>query len=101
MADDVQVKIQDKYPNVQELVKKARGIYDGLRAEMEPSRNGQYIVIEADSGKHFLGATKDEAMAEARKEFPGILLFVRRIGELEKNSYHSSSLSSKKYASIL
>lgn len=101
MADSPQVKIPSNTPNIQELVKKAKDIYVPLKEELEATHNGEYIVIEVNSGKYFVGATKDEAMANARKEFPGILLFVRRIGELEKNLYHRSSLSFKKHASLL
>lgn len=87
-------------PTIKELAHKARELYAKLRNELEPANNGKYIVIEVDSEKYFIGDTKDEAMAKARKEFPGIVLFVRRIGELEKVSHHSSSFSAKKYARL-
>ena len=87
-------------PNVKDLAEKAREIYKGLKKDLEPANNGKYIVIEVNSEKTFIGDTKDEAMAKARKEFSNIVLFVRRIGELEKVSYHSSSFSAKKYAGL-
>ncbi|MCL4338496.1 hypothetical protein M1271_02310 [Patescibacteria group bacterium] len=88
-------------PNVKVLVDKAREIYDSLKPTLEPANNGKYVVIEVTSGRHFIGDTKDEAMAEARKVFPDILLFIRRIGELEKISHHSSSFFPRTYASFL
>jgi hypothetical protein len=80
---------------------KAKEIYEPHKEKLESSHAGKYIVIEVNSGKYFVETTKDEAMAQARKEFPKILLFVRRIGELEKVSHHSSSFSPKTYASVL
>lgn len=93
--------IPQNTPNVKGLVEKAKEIYNSHKIELESSHGGEYVVIEVKSEKYFVGATKDEAMAKARKEFPKILLFVRRIGELEKMSHHSSSFSPKKYASFL
>ncbi len=93
--------IPQNVPNIKELVEKAKEIYNSHKEEFEPSHSGEYVVIEAKSEKYFVAPTKDEAMAKARKEFPDILLFVRRIGELEKVSHHLSSFSPKKYASLL
>ena len=88
-------------PNVKELVEKAKEIYNSHKDELEDSDSGKYVVIEVNSRRYFVAPTKDEAMAQARREFPNILLFVRRIGELEKVSHHLSSFSPKKYASFL
>lgn len=95
-----QPNIPNPLPNVRELVDKAKEIYNSLRGSLEPRENGKYIVIEVNSSKYFIGDTKDETMIQARKEFPKVILFIRRIGELEKVSHHFSSLSPKKYASI-
>lgn len=94
---------QNYPPNIKELVNKAREIYHTLKPTLEPTNNGKYVVIEVSSGKHFIGDTKDEAMVETRKEFPHTLVFVRRIGELEKASHQfsSPSLSPSKYAGLL
>lgn len=101
MPDNTQQNIPQNIPNVKELVEKAKEIYNSHKEELETSHGGEYIVIEVNSGKYFVGTTKDEAMAKARKEFPKILLFVRRIGELEKVSHHLSSFSPKNYAGLL
>ncbi len=100
MPDNTQPNLPQDTP-IKELVEKAKGIYSSHKEELEASNSGEYVVIEVKSGKYFVAPTKDEAMAEARKEFPGILLFVRRIGELEKVSRHISSFSPKKYAGLL
>lgn len=101
MPNNTQPNIPQSIPNVKELVEKAKEIYDSHKEKLETSHSGKYVVIEVNSGEYFVGTTKDEAMAKARKEFPKILLFVRRIGELEKVSHHVSSFSPKKYASLL
>lgn len=85
--------------NIQEIIKKGGEIYDTLKAELEPLQNGKHIVIEVDSNKHFIADTRDEAIAKARKEFPDKLLFVRRIGQVEKASRHFS-YSHLKYARL-
>lgn len=101
MPDNTRPNIPQDAPNIKELVEKAKEIYNSQKDELESSHSGEYVVVEVKSGKYFVAPTKDEAMAEARKEFPSILLFIRRIGELEKVSHHVSSFSPKKYASLL
>lgn len=101
--DSDQLTVANHPPNVKNLVAKAKKIYTTVKDQLEPLNNGKYVVIEVESTKYFIGDTKDEAMEKARKKFPHILLFVRRIGEIEKNSHHSSSfspLATRKYASL-
>lgn len=100
MSDNVGHNIKQKIPDIKELVEKAKEIYNSHKEEWESSHSGKYVVIEVNSGRFYLGTTKDEAMIQARKDFPKILLFTRRIGELEKVSHYSSSFSPKKYASF-
>ena len=82
-------------PNTQEILQKGREIYDTLKAELEPAKNGSYVAIEVTSGKYFVGDTKEEAMSQAGKEFPTIIKYVRRIGSLEKiaSTYTRSDLN--------
>ncbi len=81
--------------NIQEILRKGEEIYQQqLKSTLEPSKNGTYVVIEVDSEKHFLGATKDETVLEAKKEFPDKILFVRRIGETERIASYSPNFSS-------
>lgn len=101
MQDKTQPNIPQNIPNVKGLVEKAKEIYNSHKEELESSHTGEYVAIDVNSGRYFVAPTKDETMAKARKEFPKILLFIRRIGELEKVSHHSSSFSPKKYASFL
>lgn len=81
-------------PNIQDLSKKANDIYNTLDANFIEKHRGNYIAIDIDSGEHFVAESRDEAVKEAHKKHPGKLIFVRRIGTLEKVSRHFSSLSS-------
>lgn len=77
--------------NVQDLIKRGGEIYETLKENLESEHSGKYVVIEVDSGKHFLGETRDEAISNARKEFPEKIMFIRRVGQTEKVSRHLSN----------
>jgi hypothetical protein len=71
-------------PSIQEIVQKGNDIYSKIRKDLEPQNNGKYVVIEVGSGEHFTGDTRDEAIAKAKVKFPNVVMFVQRIGGLEK-----------------
>lgn len=85
--------------NVQEIINKGREIYDTLKEQLEPANNGKHIVIEVDSGEYFIGDTRDEAFLKAKAKFPDKVMFIRRIGQIEKISRHFS-YSQNKYARL-
>ena len=87
--------------NIQSILTKAQQQYETLRSELEPRQNGKYIAIEGDSGSYFIGETREEAVNKAKQKYPHIVVFVRRIGALEKVSRHSpQSFLTAKYARI-
>lgn len=76
-------------PDVQEIVKKGQELYNlQLKGVLEPDNTGKYAVIDVDSGEYFLGDTREEAVIEARKKYPKKVLYVTRIGGLERLSFH-------------
>lgn len=78
---------EDPKSNITNVLEKGREIYERKKEGLETKENlGKYIVIEVDSEQIFIGETKDEAFKKAREKFPRELLYVRRIGELEKIS---------------
>ncbi|MEK7534100.1 MAG: hypothetical protein AAB600_02070 [Patescibacteria group bacterium] len=80
--------------NVQDLLKKGEEIYQQeLKSILEPGNNGKYVAIEAQSRKYFLGDTKEEAVAEAKKNFPDKIFVTRRIGEIEKIASYSQEFT--------
>jgi len=87
-------------PNVSDIVKKGSEIYESKKSELEPMHNGRYVVIEVDSRKFFIGDTRADAVAEARKEFPDTVMFSKRIGGTEKVSRHLHGFQ-QKYARVL
>jgi len=75
-------------PNVADIIKKGNEIYESIKAELEPTNNGKYVVIEVASKRHFIGETRTDAVIEAKKAFPDTVMFVKRIGGAEKSSRH-------------
>lgn len=76
--------------NVQELTRKGEEIYQqDLKGDLEQHNNGEYVAIEVESKQHYVGITKEEAVAKAKKEYPNKIFFVRRIGEIEKIASYS------------
>ena len=51
-----------------------------LKAALEPEQNGQFVAIEPDSERYFLGRTSSQAMALARAAIPGKEFFLARVG---------------------
>ncbi|MFH1582457.1 MAG: hypothetical protein ABIA08_01725 [bacterium] len=75
-------------PDVKGIIKKGLEIYDKIKEKIEPAENGKYVVIETESEKYFIGNTRDEATGKAKDEFPDKVLFIKRIGQIEKISRH-------------
>lgn len=75
--------------NTQEVIKKGHEIYENKKNEFEPANNGKYVAIEVNSGDSFVGETREESVAAARIRYPRTILYVRRIGAIEKVARHS------------
>lgn len=76
--------------NVQELTRKGEEIYQQeFKENLEQVHNGEYVAIEVESKQYYVGTTKEEAVAKAKKEYPNKIFFVRRIGEIEKIASYS------------
>ena len=73
----------------QEVIKKGHEIYENKKTEFEPANNGKYVTIEVNSGDSFMGDTREESVATARIKYPRTILYVRRIGTIEKVARHS------------
>lgn len=77
-------------PNLNELSQKANQVYQDLPSDVVRQNEGKYIAIEIDSGDTFIGEDREDAVAKAKQKYPDALIFVRRIGSIEKISSHSS-----------
>lgn len=83
----------DYNPNLQNLSIKAEEIYTKIQSELE-NLDGKYVAIELNSGNYFIGDTREDAVNKARKKVSSDkILFVRRIGSIEKISSHICSPS--------
>jgi hypothetical protein len=68
-------------PSPQELADRGSQIYERkYRSEFEPKWKGRYAAIDIDSERAFVEDFPEEAIARARKELPGKLFYLIRIG---------------------
>lgn len=51
-----------------------------LKETLEPEHNGEFVSIEPESGRYFLGKTDGEAIAKGNQAFPDKILYLLRIG---------------------
>lgn len=65
----------------QEMIERAQSFYDAeLKATLEPGNVGQFVAIEPESRRYFLGASGSEALLQARSAMPGSRFYLVRIG---------------------
>jgi hypothetical protein len=69
-----------KKTDIREIAEKGSEIYDKLKAEFEPDRNGKFLAIDIDSEDTYLANTSSEAVEIARKAHPNKVFYVVRIG---------------------
>ena len=63
------------------LIERAKRFYgECLRDKLEVSHMNEYVIIEPDSGDHFLGRSMSEAAARARAAHPGRGMCIMRVG---------------------
>jgi hypothetical protein len=90
--------------NVDEVIKKGNEIYDTLNEtlDLERTLSGKYITIDVESREYFMGETRDEAIKNARQKFPNVILFARKIGELDRvaRNHPVSGSNAMRYARL-
>jgi hypothetical protein len=63
------------------LADSGQRIYDErLRAQLEPEHNNQFVAIEPESGRYFLGSTGLAALHAGREALPDKLFYLLRVG---------------------
>lgn len=68
-------------PSSKELADRGTRIYERkYRSEFEAKWKGRYAAIDIDSERAFVEDFPEEAIAKARKEIPGKLFYLIRIG---------------------
>jgi hypothetical protein len=64
-----------------QLAENGQRLYDeGLRGLLEPEHNGQFVAIEPDTGRYFLGHTGLAALRAGQRELPDNLFYLLRVG---------------------
>ena len=54
--------------------------HERLASVLEPSHIDEFVAVEPDSGKYFLGGTASAALIAARAEMPNNLFYLTRVG---------------------
>lgn len=67
-------------PDLNRIASEGAKIYSRIRSQYEPTKNGQFLAIEVDSGGVYLGKTSLEAANKARTAHPDKMSYTLRIG---------------------
>ncbi len=64
-----------------ELVENGQRLYDErLRTLLEPEHEGEFVAIEPETERYFLGQTGLAALRAGRQELPDKLFYLLRVG---------------------
>jgi hypothetical protein len=64
-----------------DLAGNGQRLYDErLRALLEPEHEGEFVAIEPETERYFLGTTGLTALRAGRRELPGKLFYLLRVG---------------------
>lgn len=63
-----------------EIAHKGEEVYRKISKQIEKKYLGDFMAIEVESGKYFLGETQIEALEKAKKHFPTKIFYLMKIG---------------------
>src|SRR5438309_1931245 len=64
-----------------DLIERGQAAYrERLRSILEPSHDGEFVAVEPDSGRYFLGSTASAALVTAHDAMPNNLFYLTRVG---------------------
>jgi hypothetical protein len=64
-----------------DLAENGQRLYDErLRAQLEPEHEGEFVAIEPETERYFLGSTGLAALRAGRSELPDKLFYLLRVG---------------------
>jgi len=65
----------------QEIARRGQELYDReVRANVEPDHNGEFLVIDVETGEYELAATAVEGMDRIQERRPDAPLYIVRVG---------------------
>jgi hypothetical protein len=80
----------------EELARRGQAYYDEhLRERLEPEHNGEYLVLDVESGEYEMDADEMRAIQRARARHPDRLFYVLRVGHRAAHRIGGSSLGSR------
>src|SRR6266567_8313710 len=64
-----------------DLVERGETVYrQRLASILESSHDGEFVAVEPDSGRYFLGSTASAALVTAHSAMPTSLFYLTRVG---------------------
>lgn len=69
-----------KKTNIQKIAEEGAKIYESIKLQYEPVKNGKFLAIDIDSKDTYVGNTSSEAVESARKAHPNKVFYVVKIG---------------------
>lgn len=68
-------------PASDDLVERGQATYrQRLASVLEPSHLGEFVAVEPESGRYFLGSTASATLVAAHTAMPNNLFYVTRVG---------------------
>jgi hypothetical protein len=73
--------LKKEHTEADALAESGQRLYDErLRGLLEPDHNGEFVAIEPDTGRYFLGDSGLTALRSGRKALPDKLFYLLRVG---------------------
>lgn len=69
-----------KKADLQKIADKGAKIYGAIKTDYEPQKTGQFLAIDVDTKKTYLGKSSAEALELARENHPYTVFYVMKIG---------------------
>ena len=63
-----------------EIAQRGTRVYQNISEKIEKDHMGDFVAIEVESGKYFLGQTQIEAIEKAKKTFPEKIFYLMKVG---------------------
>lgn len=73
---------KDELEATDELAESGQRLYDErLKSLLEPEHEGEFVAIDPETERYFLGPTGLAALRAGRNELPGKLFYLLRVGQ--------------------
>ena len=69
-----------KKADIQKIAAAGAKIYETIKLQYEPAKNGKFLAIDIESKDAFIGNTSSEVVEKARKTHPNKVFYVVKIG---------------------